>query len=210
MPQRDSKQSLWRVTTPSVLYPSLRLLEPMASYNMHITTAKAISALETPACPSGIWIHILGDSRLRGVCVHVSARSCDNIGHQKSGRGPGVAPGSTRLAKRARWRIKNFSMTHTLMFLDTGLCEFAQLQFNVFQHTMQQALILLSTCPAISLFWIACPISVPMPDCWTTSSTPSFRSSSPASLTTALSMCKQSVQIVHNRWNRGKSCFFRF
>ena len=59
----------------------------MASYNMHITTAKAISALETPACPSGIWIHILGDSRLRGVCVHVSARSCDNIGHQKSGRG---------------------------------------------------------------------------------------------------------------------------
>ena len=40
------------------------------SCDMHLITAKGLSELATSAFPSGIWIHFLGDSLLRGVFVH--------------------------------------------------------------------------------------------------------------------------------------------
>ena len=40
------------------------------SCDMHLITAKGLSELATSAFPSGIWIHFLGDSLLRGVFLH--------------------------------------------------------------------------------------------------------------------------------------------
>ena len=40
------------------------------SCDMHLITAKGLGAMATSAFPSGIWIHFLGDSLLRGVFVH--------------------------------------------------------------------------------------------------------------------------------------------
>ena len=40
------------------------------SCDMHLITAKGLGELATSAFPSGIWIHFLGDSLLRGVFLH--------------------------------------------------------------------------------------------------------------------------------------------
>ena len=40
------------------------------SCDMHLITAKGLGAMATSAFPSGIWIHFLGDSLLRGVFLH--------------------------------------------------------------------------------------------------------------------------------------------